>query len=409
MGERWQVTQERLAVRGRLPFMPPTCAALLIDHGRWSVEEALARTRRPRGDWRPRVLETLAARLDQAAIERLLADERALPQPLWIESAPGFAGLLLRLGELAGPARALTAWRALPDSVRVLLAPTAVTLARAAGDAAALPRIVEHAVEHAGLCDRVVESAEILFGLLPLAPAPRRVAIIDATIERVYDEDFPITAAHWRSIAAVDMPRARAVAYRERLAYPRAWRLAAISWHLSGSARERALADWLVACEELVADGFSLRGNVIPTPLPPVLLASTLELLRRRAHGLDRAYVLLALAPAHPELRDEAAHAVARIHRLHRALAWILHDASFDPAGRRARARECVATLRGTSLWARVRGDPEDFWNLQRAWLGWEAETLARAEWCARAIAMLPLEAAAPALDGLLEDLARGR
>lgn len=407
MGRPSQPPLDRLADRERLAFIPPTCVALLIDEGRWTVDEALARTRRPRGDWVPGTMEQLAARLERATVERLLTDERALPSWRTIEAASGHEALLRRLGELAGPARALAAWRALPDGARALLARTAVALARAADERAVISEIIDHAFVHTGSFARVLEEAEVLFELLPDAPASRRAAIIDATIERVFDEDFPITAALWRSIAAVDMPRARAAAYRERLAYPRAWLLAAISWHLDGDARERVLRDWLAACEQHVADGFTLRGNTIPTPLPPALLEATLTLLRRD-HELDRAYMLLALATAHPELRGEAARASAKIPALDRALAWILHDALLDLAGRPARARESVATLRGS--WATRRGlRDEDFWNLQRGWIGWEAEAPSRAEWRARAIAMLPPDERARALDVLLGDLARAR
>jgi len=76
--------------------------ALLTDFGRETASEALERTRRPRGDWMPRTLELLAARLERATVERLLSDDGAIPRLIGTENAPGLEGLLRRLRALAG-------------------------------------------------------------------------------------------------------------------------------------------------------------------------------------------------------------------------------------------------------------------------------------------------------------------
>ncbi|MGB1017096.1 MAG: hypothetical protein ACPG4T_23365, partial [Nannocystaceae bacterium] len=290
---------------------------------------------------------------------------------------------------------------ALPDNCRALLAPTAVELARQVPNPSPqVHELLAHAIRHAHLIDRVLESAEVLFDLLTFADPPTQQTIIEQTLERIYDEDFPVLPALWRKIAAVDPARALANANREQLPYPKAAALTAVSWHLPPEPRHAVLEQWLEACQKVVADGFSLSGNSIPTPLPPTILAATRTLLLQANHR-DRAYVLSQLAANHPECASPALLATATCHPLHRAMAWVV-------VGRRLEALRppgCPARSyrdRGLKAVAELQAVAGDLFPEQRAWTGWHADALFGAQWCVRAIAQLPQAHIGPELTTFL-------
>jgi len=383
---------------GARPELPPAAVGLMLQLGMWSGPDALQWTRRARGDWPTGTLAAIAPYLPRASVEKLLRLPDALPRYTWLADRPDLRSLIDCIRVLTDEAQALQTLTNLPDNCRVLLAGFAVKLAQQLPDSTGLIRkIVDHALRHASLIDRVLESAEVLFELLPDADPATQQVIIEQTIERIYDEDFPVLASLWRLIAAVDPDRALAQAQRERLAYPRAARFAAVSWHLPPKLRGQALETWLQACQALVADGFSLRGNPIPTPLPENLLAGMGTLLQQTGPH-DQAYVLSQLAPHHPACASPALLATAKCHPIHRALAWVVFGERLEGL----RPRNCPARSyldRGHRAVAKLQAcADEHLFNEQRAWIGWHAETFSAAQWCTRAISQLPQPHIGPAL-----------
>ncbi len=393
----WQ-TQLSALVEDPVPELPSTAVGRLIELGIWTGTQALARTRRDRGDWPSDTLAAIAPALAHKHIEDLLAEKHVHPLYPRLSSRRGLVALLRRLADLAGHSHALAAHRRLPDVLRALLAPIAVSLAQQLPDCKDTIRgIITHAIRHAGAID-VCDSADVMLELLPHTDRATQLAIVDQAIERIYDEDFPITPSQWRQIASVDEPRARAAAQRERLPYPRAWLLSAVSFHQRGSARHHTLVAWLDACRQLLANGFAMRGNDLPRPLPGELLVATLNMVERAGPD-DLPYVLCVMSEHHPELAKDACHSLRQLSPIHRALAWVVFGPSLQARtlAQPEQTRAAVLTLHqhlGTSLF-----------NQQRAWTGWYADTFSTAEWCARAIAMLPAAEVGPQLAELLRAL----
>ncbi len=377
--------------------LPPSAVAIVLRLGLWTGQQALAHTRRTRGDWPAATIAAIAPYLDAPEIERLLIDKHVYPLFPWISLRIGVERLLVRLAQLAGNARALAAYKQFPASLRALLAPTARALIEASVDdhAHQLAELVADTARHCHLIDRVYEQADVVFEVLPaVTDTATQQQLIARTIERVYDEDFPLSPEVWRKLAAVDEPRVRAEALRTQSDYPRAWKLAAVSFHQGKDLRNATLDAWLAACERLVAKGFALRGNLIPYPLPPRLLRATQTFLHTTSPA-DRAYVLIQLSKGHPELVSTAVDNLQTLPNVAQALAWVTFASGLSPDHQLT--RQAVTTFRqrlGTSLF-----------NEQRAWIGWWGETESTPQWCARAIAMLPTPEQPPALAGLLRQL----
>jgi len=387
----------RAGTRPEVPEFAPVAVGLLLKLGQWSGLDALRWTRRARGDWPTGTLAAIAPYLPQAEVLNLLKLPDALPRYTWLADLPDLRGLVERIRVLAGEAYALQTLCALPDNCRALLAPMAVELAQQVPNASPqVHEILTHAIRHAHLIDRVLESAEVMFDLLPFADPPTQQTIIEQALERIHEQDFPILPSLWRQIAAVDPDRALANARRDQSPYPKAAALVAVSWHLPPEPRHAVLELWLDACRKVVADGFNLRGNSIPTPLPPTILAATRTLLQQ-ANRHDRAYVLSQLAAKHPECASPALLATATCHPLHRALAWVV-------VGRRLEALrppDCPARSyrdRGLKAVTEFQAVSDDLFREQRAWTGWHADVFLGAHWCARAIAQLPAPYIGPEL-----------
>jgi|GEM_PF-4449039 len=401
LAARWRRALTASAAAGRVDRLPTTVVSLLLETGRWSAEDALAQTRLPSGARPPRLFAALAGHLSLAQIDLLLDEVLALPSAALQASAPGVSALLRRAAALAGPAHALARFERLPALLGAAAAPGAAALAATLDDhGVALSAVLAHARAHApGLSGGL--GAETLLDLLPTAPPALREALVAEALAQLEELDFPVTPAQWRKIGAVDPERPLRAALAESSSYASAWRFAAASWSLRGVARRGALRRWLDAATRLVGEGFGLRGNVIPTPLPADLLDETRALLRERAGALDRAYVLASLTEGHPELLDEASAAIEAIPPVDRAFAWLALAPRLGGKDLARRADEAVEVFRHDPR-ALPGLEGAALFNTQRAWFGWDAETHPVDEWRARAIALLEEPARGRALTALL-------
>lgn len=401
LSARWRRALTASAAAGRVDRLPTTVVSLLLETGRWSAEDALAQTRLPSGARPPRLFAALAGHLSLAQIDLLLDEVLALPSAALQACAPGVSALLRRAAALAGPAHALARFERLPALLGAAAAPGAAALAATLDDhGVALSAVLAHARAHApGLSGGL--GAETLLDLLPTAPPALREALVAEALAQLEELDFPVTPAQWRKIGAVDPERPLRAALAESSSYASAWRFAAASWSLRGVARRGALRRWLDAATRLVGEGFGLRGNVIPTPLPADLLDETRALLRERAGELERAYVLASLTEGHPELLDEASAAIEAIPPVDRAFAWLALAPRLGGKDLARRADEAVEIFRHNPR-ALPGLEGAALFNTQRAWCGWDAETHPVDEWRARAIALLEEPARGRALTALL-------
>ena len=391
---RWQSVLAQAEQRSLQADRPGTLSALLIAHGQWTPEQALSEARMPEGGFFPRALEATAPFLGRAQVAAAL---RELEQhPPFRYRLLGARALLNRAAAVGAEPEAVAAVGALPLPLRVeLFASVAPLLSEDER-----PAWIAEVREAATTAFKPPDQTRVLLSMLPWIPDAERPTLITVALSCLDDVwGWPTSPSFITEIARVAPQRALlAAAHETEPVYGFIQRISCVIRPLDGLDREAATRAWLDAVARYDPKRLGLLGNVIPTPLSAEVLARLLALLSEKAGPAEQSYVLITLAAAHPELLERAVASLDGLAPGARAMAALKLAPLLEPAPQGTLIREAIAALE-----AKAGRIGRDLFNLQRAWFGWDAETVSAAEWQARAIRMLPAAEQGPYLDALLE------
>lgn len=403
---RWRTALEQTTRNDFVRRLPSQLTTLMLRDDRWSVAQALDFCRFAQGGWPPSVLAALAPVLSPGQASGCLTETlRQASASNSYTDAQGLAAVLCRLGLTGQGGTADAAYRRLSPQLRARVSAGYIAgLGPSVGSARVL-RLIEDVCEHVVRVPPVSTQVEILFALLPWVARAQQNVLVERGLALLWAAELPVTAEHWFQIGAVDPQRVLKAAGREAADDSRAWAFAAVSFHLRGESRTMALCAWLESARCVVAAGFKLRGNRIPTQLPPELLAETLAWLQSACEVEDEVYVLNALACDRGDARlqtslvDQARIAARDLRPLDRALASIQIASQVTGPGNFPALREALILLR-----EHRKRDPPDFFGVQRAWLGRATSGRTIADWRARALWHLPAPECVAGADELLAD-----
>ncbi|HRI66370.1 MAG TPA: ATP-binding protein [Polyangium sp.] len=341
--------------------LPPNLAGHLVEQGIWSPAVALSQSRWPSGGYRSETLVSLAPWLDLPLLRRALMEAARTQYMTDLNQVEGISALLARMVLLGASPEIPRFVEVFPLEVRALIG--AVSWKHLPKELHAIA--AQWVAQGARKVSHCSYAAATVFAALPILAEPERTQLIQAAIDRLWDEEFGLDTEHAAFLgAAGEWSYGWKEAKKETMAYPAMSMFAAIAPYLPEDKKAEAYDKWFVAAQKILTENFSLLSMAIPRGLTGERLAKVLTLVRSRTNDHGKAKPLVVLCYEYPELRPEALAAVEKLGGAHGAFARMSLAAVMDPGTADRLATEAYRLI----LSEIDKGKDNDLWNADQHW-----------------------------------------